>query len=261
MKIRIKRIISAEEWLKLTQHQRKVNLAMGVRPSMAGADGEGDGDGDDGGAGDDGGKEHGGADGDDGDDGEHDRARSGSGGQDDGGDDDDDDHVKMPKGEAERLRRVAADAAKAQRKAEKEARDRTEKERREAGQYEDIITEKDEEVQAAQERAEAAQYELDEFRRQSRIMSAATRQRFKDPDDAVKFLNEDDTADDVSTERALKRLAREKPYLVDRSTSTGAPITGGVGTLTMEDVKKMSSEQINARWDEVQKAMQAGNAA
>jgi hypothetical protein len=190
------------------------------------------------------------------DDFEHDA----SGGGDDGDDDiDDDTTVRVDKNEYNRLKREQAEAAKARRKAERDAKKARERERKEAGQYDEILAEKDEEVSAAAARAEAAEYQLEQFQRRHRITAAATRLGFKDPEDAIRFLDEDDTDDDVMTERALKRLAREKRYLIDERRSSGAPVNGERGvSLSHEDIKKMSQDEINNRWEEVQAALAQG---
>ena len=102
-----------------------------------------------------------------------------------------------------------------------------------------------------------ARFELDSYRRRIRISTVATRQGFKDPEDAHAFLADDETEDEQSTERALKRLARQKPYLVNKPRSSGVAVgSGGNGVgLTVEEIKSMTPDQINARWDEVQKVM------
>jgi hypothetical protein len=110
-------------------------------------------------------------------------------------------------------------------------------------------------------RAEAAEYQLEQFQRTQRISSIANRLGFKDSEDAVRFLDDDDSDDDVTAERALKRLAREKPYLVDTRRSTGAPVGGEGSTLSMEEIKRMTPDEVNARWEEVQQAMQNQPAA
>lgn len=182
--------------------------------------------------------------------------------EDDDEDEEDDGHVRVPKSmldEHNRLKREQAEAAKAARAAQREAKKARDRERKEAGQYDEILAEKEEEVAAAAARAEAAEYQLEQTLRRQRIAAAANRVGFKDVEDAIRFLDEDDTEDDVQTERALKRLAREKPYLIDARRASGAPVNGERSTsLSYEDIKGMSQEQINARWDEVQAALSAG---
>lgn len=196
---------------------------------------------------DDGGEPEGGAGDDDDDEG------------DEGDEGDDPNTVRVNRDEYNRLKREQSEAAKARRKAERDAKKAREREQREAGNYDELIAEKDEEVSAAGARAEAAEYQLEQFQRRIRISNAANRLGFKDAEDAIRFLDEDDTEDDVSTERALKRLSREKPYLVDTRRSTGAPVNGERGvTLTHEDISKMSQDEINNRWEEVQQALAQG---
>jgi hypothetical protein len=178
--------------------------------------------------------------------------------------DDDDQYVRVPRSQLDehnRLKREAAEAQKAARAAQREAKRQREREQRESGQYDELLAEKDEEVLAAAARAEAAEWQLEQFQRTNRITGAATRLGFKDPGDAVRFLDDDDTEDEVSTERALKRLAREKPYLIDNQRRSGAPVNGesGIG-LSLDDIKKMSQEEINSRWEEVQQALAQGTA-
>lgn len=233
-------------WQEALEQLRRsgVPLLAGDVDDDAGAGGEGGDDGaeDFSGAGDDDADLDGGGDGGAGDD-----------------DDEDDDTIRVNRDEYNRLKREQAEAAKARRKAERDAKKARERERKEAGQYDEILAEKDEEVAAAAARAEAAEYQLEQFQRRNRITAAATRLGFKDPEDAIRFLDEDETDDDVSTERALKRLAREKRYLIDERRSSGAPVNGERGmTLTHEDIKKMSQEEINNRWEEVQAALAQG---
>lgn len=175
-------------------------------------------------------------------------------------DDDDGGGDEFPWDEHNRLKREAAEASKRSRAAEREAKKQRQRAQKESGQYDEILSEKDEEVAAAAERAEAAEYALEKFQRDSRVSKIAGRLGFRDPSDALAMLNEDDVEDDNSTERALKRLAREKPYLVDGKRASGAPVNGERSTLSYDDVKKMSQDEINGRWDEVQKALSTGTA-
>jgi hypothetical protein len=189
---------------------------------------------------------------------------AGGGAGDDDDDDEDDDYVRVPKSQLDefnRLKREQAESAKQRRKAEAEAKKAREQAQRESGNYDELLGEKDTEVQEAAARAEAAEYQLEQFQRTQRISSIANRLGFKDSEDAVRFLDDDDSDDDVTAERALKRLAREKPYLVDTRRSTGAPVGGEGSTLSMEEIKRMTPDEVNARWEEVQQAMQNQPAA
>jgi hypothetical protein len=236
-------------WDEKLERLRAEGIPLMETPPAGGDGGDGGDDGDGGeGEGDPAGGGDGGGDGDgdgDGDGGDGPEGRSGD----------------FPWDEHNRLKREAAEAQKRARAAEREAKKQREKERRESGQYDELLAEKDEEVAAAASRAEAAEYQLEQFQRRIRIQGVAQRLGFKDTEDAVRFLDEDDTEDDVSTERALKRLAREKPYLVDAKRSSGAPVNGErSATLTLDDIKKMSQDEINARWEEVQTALAQGSA-
>lgn len=176
-------------------------------------------------------------------------------------DDEDDNRVTIDRGEHERLKRVAADADKARKKAEKAARDTREKDAREAGNWQALLDERDERIREVEAERDETRYQLDSYKREIRVSAAAVRLGYKDPQDAAHFLSEDETEDDVSTERALKRLSRNKPYLVEERRASGTAIGGGQGSdggLSMDDIKKMKPEEINARWSEVQAAMAAG---
>jgi hypothetical protein len=168
----------------------------------------------------------------------------------------DDDEV-VSKSEFERLKRIARESETARKKAEREAARRAEQEKRESGNWEELLRERDERLMEIEAERETARMELDITLRNQRIGSAATRLNFRDPEDAQHFLSEDETMDDAATERALKRLAREKPYLVNERRPSGGPINGEGPALTMEEIKRMSPEEVNARWQEVQAAMSA----
>lgn len=179
----------------------------------------------------------------------------------DGGDDDDDDSqtATISMADFNRLKRKAAEADKARRAAEKEARQQQEREKRESGQWQELIDERDERIRETESERDEARYALAEYQREVRVSRAATRLGFRDPADAVRFLPKDETDDDPSTERSLKRLAKEKPYLVEQRRSTGVAVNGESGTgLSLEEIRKMSPEQVNERWDEVQRSMAAG---
>ncbi len=180
-------------------------------------------------------------------------------------DDDDDDDTRSSRGdddfpwdEHNRLKREAAETAKRARAAERDAKKQRQKSQKDQGNYDELLSEKDEEVSAAAERAEAAEYALEQFKKNNAISKIAGKLGFRDPSDAIQFLGESDVDDDVAIERALKRLGREKPYLVDTKRSSGAPVNGERTTLTVEDIKKMNQDEINSRWDEVQKALSSG---
>jgi hypothetical protein len=47
------------------------------------------------------------------------------------------------------------------------------------------------------------------------------------------------------------------PQLKPQAPTTGATNPGRVAKLTVEEIKKMTPEQVNARWSEVEAAMKA----
>lgn len=244
-------------------------LARFYRPIAGAEEGDGSGSGD----GDDGDKDGSGAGGSDDGDGDGDGSGDGDGdGDGDGGNnDDDDDSPGAQLAKAERMRADAErerDAAKTEaRKARQEARQAREKAAQESGNWESVAKERAAEVEdlkervtSAEERATAAEHSLDKFQRDVRVTRLASKFGYKDPRDASLHLNEDQTGDDKSCERALRELAKEKPYLVDERRASGGAINGSRGgSLTHEQLKNMTPEEINARWDqEVSVSLAAG---
>jgi hypothetical protein len=95
----------------------------------------------------------------------------------------------------------------------------------------------------------------------SAVVGAAARSGFNDPEDAWRMVDhgelEVDEAGQVQgVEDALQALRRAKPYLVRASAPQVAP-TNPVGQrpLTKEQIRLMSQDEINRRWDEVEKAL------
>ncbi len=189
---------------------------------------------------------------------------------DDDSDDDEDEtssaaELQAKLAESERKRVAAEQAA---RKAKADARAAAKSKAQESGdiaaiqrEHEAEVADLKEQLQEAQDKASTNEFTLDQERRNNRVMKIAGRLNFKDPADALAMLNDDDdTGDDKSCERALRGIAKTKPYLIDKKKG-GLPMNGGGGTrLTMEDIKKMTSEEINARYTEVAEVMaQSGN--
>lgn len=257
------RVLPTEAATVLSDDQIRWFRALGYLMPIAGADGEGDGDGEGAGSEGEGSGEGGSGSGEAGGEGdEHEPEGSGNGsGSDDDDDDDDDrngrDEVPLRRSEYERLKRIAREHERSQKQRQKEEQKLKEKQRREQGQYEELLKEKDDAIASVEAERDEARYQLDAFKRRVRVTEAAKRLGYKDPEDAFRFLSDEDSEDENSTERALKRLARSKPYLVVERRSTGAPVNGDGVTLTMDQIKNMSQEEINSRWDEVQKAMAA----
>lgn len=179
------------------------------------------------------------------------------GNDDDPKDDDDDDPVAK---ETERLRKENA-------KYKREARQREDKEKQEEkdkkaaeGKHEQLAKEAQEEKEEEEKKRKAAEYELEQTKREIRTRDAATALNFRDPGDAILFLNEDDTESPESVSRALKKLADKKPYLLNDRPRSGRGGSGGGkggdGGLTREDIESMSSDEIAARMPDVKKALQ-----
>lgn len=97
-------------------------------------------------------------------------------------------------------------------------------------------------------------------------MLAAGRLGVVDPEAAYRLLDlslleYDDDGRPTNLEAALRALLKDKPYLVGQPhgpsgspTNPGRPRT----SLTLEDVKRMSPDEINRRWDEVQRVLSSG---
>lgn len=184
-------------------------------------------------------------------------------------DSDDSDSEDDEPSEVEQLRqRIAAEerrrnkAEQAARKAKAEARAERQRKAQESGDVEALRREHEaeiadlrEQLEAAEESSSVNEFTLDQERRINRVQRLASSMNFRDPGDAIALLNDDDTGDDKSAERALRKLASSKPYLVDRKKG-GLPMGGAGGPqLTIADIKRMTPAQINERWTEVQEVM------
>lgn len=115
-------------------------------------------------------------------------------------------------------------------------------------------------TKVAQEAAAAAQAEL----RKARVDAALARAAAKvgvDVNLVSRLVDVELDADGqpLGVEAALSKVLDAYPQLKPQVVSPGAtnPSRGSGSKLTMEDVKKMTPEQINARWDEVKVAMGA----
>jgi hypothetical protein len=250
--------LSIEEAQGLSSETLRWLRALGWLPPMAGGDGTDD----DSSAGDDDTSDSSDADdagGDDSVDDDTSDSTDDSGDSGDSSDDDsrdDDDRVPLTRSEYERLKRIAREHDRDKKRRDREEQKNKDRLKKEQGQYEELIAEKEEQIKNTEAERDEARYQLDAYKRRVRVTEAAKRLGFKDPDDAFRFLSDEDTEDEVSTERALKRLSKSKAYLVADRRATGAPVGGDGGvTLTLEQIQQMKPEEINARWEEVQKAM------
>jgi hypothetical protein len=84
-----------------------------------------------------------------------------------------------------------------------------------------------------------------------------------DPEDAYKLLDlsklefDEKTGKPTNVEAVLRELVGSKPYLLGKSggSSSTNPAGGRTSKLTMDDIKKMSPEEVNSRWEEVSVVM------
>lgn len=105
------------------------------------------------------------------------------------------------------------------------------------------------ELEAAQADLEAAQNAVTQAGTERQIVAAAARMGFADPEDALRLV--DHASEDLDA--SLAALAESKPYLLKQAATPAVnptnPATGP--ELTLDAVKKMSPEEINARWDDI----------
>lgn len=146
--------------------------------------------------------------------------------------------------EANRLKRVAAENAKKAKDAERAAKQAAEEKAKQDGDWQKVAEEKEREAAEAADRAKQAEDSLATFERTNRVNSLASRLKFRDPTDAAKFLSVEEQDDERKAEAALKRLAREKPYLVDEQRRSGAAIDGGNGAQTPEQAHQETLKQM-----------------
>lgn len=123
--------------------------------------------------------------------------------------------------ELNRLKRERADANKKAKDAEKAAKAAAAKQAAEDGDWKSLAEERELELAAAVKAAEEAQNSLTAYERQRVVMDAASALDFRDPQDAHRFLNVEDQADPKLVEAALKRLKKDKPYLISEPRRTG----------------------------------------
>lgn len=143
---------------------------------------------------------------------------------DDDEDDDDDDDRQAILDENNRLKREAA-------KRQKDARERRRKAAEKKGKWEEIA--RDETT-----RADTAESELQKLRRQINVSKVAGRLNMKHPEDAHRFLDDDDMDDERLTERAVKKLKEERPELFNSKRRSGGNIDNGDGDGDDDDAGK-----------------------
>ncbi len=182
---------------------------------------------------------------------------------DDGDTDGDTEFVRIPKAEYDAARTAARQQSERAKKAEREAKAQKEREAAEKGQFKELADGyKGERDDALRERDDARR-DYQDLTRRIEVEKVAKRLDFVDTEDAwihAQRLNMADEAwsDPAQVEKALKRILREKPHLQGKGRVTGASRKGGGTTLTREEVSRMTEDEINSRWTEVQAALAAG---
>lgn len=115
---------------------------------------------------------------------------------------------------------------------------------------------------AAQRQIAEREAQVAEGRLRSAVLTAAAKQGFVDPEDAFRMLERDELAlgengsvDGI--EEALGALRKAKPYLVRSASAQPIQPTNPAGqrSLTKADVAGMTADEINRRWDEVEKVL------
>jgi hypothetical protein len=222
------------------------------------------------------------------DDSSEDNTEDHSSEDDDSSDDDDadDDPVAPLQSTIKDLEKRLKAAEQAAANAKKEAKEARAESANKTGNFKQVaqerlahIEELTEELATANARADKAEGTLNENSRTVRVVSIAQRLGYKDPADAMSLLqaeerrlraagkDEDEsdlTGDDATVERALRKMADKKKYLVDEKRATGRPMNGGsgkAGGLTMDRIRQMSQEEIVANMDEVNKVLEAEGAS
>jgi len=168
--------------------------------------------------------------------------------------------TKLSKSEAAvvRAKKEAADA-------KAEHAEKTGDWKRLASERETQLKDANDELGKLTEERDAAVGNLEAFQKQVRVIRIAQKLGFKDPEDAQAQLEAQERklraageepdlmGDDATTERTLRKLGEEKKYLVDQKRRTGSPMNGNreSGTLTMEQVKAMSTDEVISRKKEV----------
>lgn len=197
-----------------------------------------------------------------GNDDDDDADKGGKGGDDDDEDDDDDDaEVTLSAKEVDDLRKENARHRREAKQREKKDKDDKQKKAADEGKHEQLAQEAKEEAADEKAKREAAEYTLDQRERDIRTRDAASQLNFREPEDAIRFLNEDDTDSTESVTRALKKLADKKPYLLNDRPRSGRGGGGGSGKggaqYTREEIENMSPEEIAKKMPDVRKALAA----
>lgn len=131
-------------------------------------------------------------------------------------------------------------------------------------------TERLSEAEKLQKRAEEAEKRAQEAERRVRertiraeVRLAAVAAGIVDPEAAYRLLDLDqvalnDDGEPTNIDKLVAQLLKDKPYLGGRSAQSGPagnPGSGRPAVLTMDEIRRMTPEQINANWAAVQQAM------
>lgn len=111
-------------------------------------------------------------------------------------------------------------------------------------------------AQAAQAQAQAAQQQLRQALAEAAIARAAAKEGVN-PELLSKLVEPEFDADGrpVNVEAAVAKVLSAYPQLKPAPVTVAATNPGRTSKLTIEDVKKMSEAEINARWAEVEAVM------
>lgn len=127
----------------------------------------------------------------------------------------------------------------------------------ESGELAEVVARLREERDAAVAERDVLRRQVVDFHREKCVSQLAQKVGFKEPADAWLYLkgaglSDDDWDSQPAVVRALEETLRHKPYLARSGTSNPR-----ASSLTFDDVRRMSSEEINRQWDEVQKVLAA----
>lgn len=116
------------------------------------------------------------------------------------------------------------------------------------------------EAQEAKAQAEAAKAQAKQALAQAEIAKHAAKAGL-DPTLAQRLVDVqfDDAGQPTGVDEAINNLLQQYPMLKAGSFEAGATNPGRQNRLTLDDIKKMSPDEINRRWDEVQKTMAGSN--
>jgi hypothetical protein len=118
----------------------------------------------------------------------------------------------------------------------------------------------------AQTKAQQLEKDLKDSRVRAEIAVQAPGLKIVDADAAHKLLDGgaiqfDDQGKPTNVKTLLEVLVKDKPFLIQQAGTTtppNNPARDGSNTLTKEAIEKMSPQEINANWEQVQKVLAAG---